>query len=156
MYLKPFNYSESNASETPRVRMIDDCKSIVLLRQRVQGEKLMRSSWELPKQKQKKEKKICLTMENRLLCHWCTSKLCPCAFYSNDRSNRGKKKYFGHFDHSTPFLGFVESVLNVVIEREGGGGGIGEIIFVARKTRAILTITSLILFLLRINSLIRE
>lgn len=53
-YLKPFNYSESNASETPRVRMIDDCKSIVLLRQRVQGEKLMRSSWELPKQKEKK------------------------------------------------------------------------------------------------------
>lgn len=35
--------------------MIDDCESIVLLRQRVQREKLMRSSWELSKKKKKKK-----------------------------------------------------------------------------------------------------
>lgn len=30
--------------------MIDDCESIILLRQRVQGEKLIRSGWGLPKE----------------------------------------------------------------------------------------------------------
>lgn len=66
-----------------------------------------------------------------------------------EKKEKKKKKYLGHFDYSTPFLGSVESVLNVL------NGG--EIIFFARKkkTRAILTITSLILFLLRINLLIR-
>lgn len=70
---------------------------------------------------------------------------------------RIKNRASGIFDNSTPFLGFIESVLNVAIFVEGRGGGL-KIIFVTRekKTRAILTITSLILLLLRINSLIRE
>lgn len=113
--------------------MIDDCESIILLRQRVQGEKLIRSGWGLPKENLSRNgENSSLFAQNRLLCHWCTSKLCPCAFYSNDRFDRKKrkkkkKKYLGHFDYSTPFLGSVESVLNVL------NGG--EIIFFARKKK---------------------
>ena len=99
------------------------------------------SGWGLPKEKSVSQMERIVSLffaQNRLLCHWCTSKLCPCAFYSNDRFDRKKKKkkekkkkrkkrkkrkkkYLGHFDYSTtPFLGSVESVLNVL---NGGRGG---------------------------------
>lgn len=57
--------------------MIDDCESIILLRQRVQGEKLIRSgSWGLPKENLSRNgENSSLFAQNRLLCHWCTSKL---------------------------------------------------------------------------------
>lgn len=44
-----------------------------------------------------------------------------------EKKEKKKKKYLGHFDYSTPFLGSVESVLNVL------NGG--EIIFFARKKK---------------------
>lgn len=134
--------------------MIDDCESIILLRQRVQGEKLIRSGWGLPKENLSRNgENSSLFAENRLLCHWCTSKLCPCAFYSNDRFDRKKRKKKEKISWAFRLLDSFFRFRRECAERPEWG----EIIFFARKkkTRAILTITSLILFLLRINLLIR-
>lgn len=61
---------------------------------KIQGEKLIRSGWGLPKKKNlsRNGENSSLFAQDRLLCHWCTSKLCPCAFYFNDRFDIKKKK----------------------------------------------------------------
>lgn len=112
--------------------MIDDCESIILLRQRVQGEKLIRSgSWGLPKENLSRNgENSSLFAQNRLLCHWCTSKLYALAHSTLTivLTERKKKNniyiyILGIFDYSTPFLGSVESVLNVLNGEGGEGGG---------------------------------
>lgn len=87
--------------------MIDGCESIVLLRQRIQGEKLIRSGWGLPKKNLSRNgENSSLFAQNRLLCHWCTSKLCPCAFYFNDRFDIKKKEISRAFRSLDSFFRF--------------------------------------------------
>lgn len=96
-YLKPFNYSESNVSKTPRVRIHDWWLRV----DRSSSTKFKEKSWYaavggyLKKNLSRNGENSSLFAQNRLLCHWCTSKLCPCAFYFNDRFDIKKRNISG-------------------------------------------------------------